>query len=129
MKGRYQRSPLAPCSHIPASEIGDHIDTCQLGQQRRIVELQGVACAIEGARLMTHRLTMRTNGDHLGFGGAGCLNQTGNDVCVNPDQRIGRQGGSVQFIGAGTVERQQLLGQGLRQRRIDMRQHHRAFSR
>jgi hypothetical protein len=58
VKWRHQWRTLTSRGHIAASKVGHHIDTAQLRQKCRLVELQCVASAIKFLRAMSHRLAM-----------------------------------------------------------------------
>ncbi len=58
MKGRHQGRALAAGGDVAAAEIGDDGDPAEFGQQRRIVQLYGVA----GGRLVADGLAVAADG-------------------------------------------------------------------
>ena len=63
MKRRHERCALAAGGDVAAAEVGDDVDARQLGQQRRRIELDRVADAVELARAVANRLAMTADGD------------------------------------------------------------------
>ena len=109
MKGRNQRRALAAGSHVSVAEIGNHIHAGELGQQRRVVQLQCVAGA-KSLRLVPYSLAVSAYGNDVLAMNAlnrGNLQQTLNHTCIDTGQLVGCQCGAVKFIGAGAVEREQ----------------------
>ena len=116
VKGRYQGRALAACGQIAAAKVSDYIDARQLGQQRRVDELQRVAngglmascIAIELQRAVTHGLAMGANGRHLFRLHASGMQKILDHLCVMPGNRIASQSAAVQFVRPALVELQQL---------------------
>ena len=90
VKGWYQWRALAAGCHISAAEIGNHIDAAQLGQQRRVVQLQRVAGAIEGLRLVPNCLAMRTDCPNCRGPNARLFQQRIDHLGIGAHQRVGR---------------------------------------
>jgi len=107
VEGRHQRGALATGCHIPAAKVGHHGNACALGQQGRVVQLQGVARAIEFLGAMAHGLPMGADGPHGAGGGGTVLQQVVHNTGIGQCQRIAREGRAVQFVGAGAVEGEQ----------------------
>ncbi len=108
MEGRHQRGTLAAGGDVAAAEVADDVDTAGLGQQRPVVELQREAGAVELARAVTHGLAMRADGaDGVRFD-VRLGEQATHHVGLQPRQRIGREGGALQLVGARCVQRQKL---------------------
>ena len=112
VEGRHQRRALAARSHIAAAEIGHHGDTAQLGQQRGVIELQGVAGAIPKAWLVAHRLAMGANGSNVGRLQLAARQQAVDHLGIAAGQRIASQCGAVQLLLSRAVQCQQLGPQG-----------------
>ena len=125
MEERRQRRALAPRRDVPAAEIGHDIDPGQFCQQGRLAQLQGVAGAVEFPRAMAHGLAVRADSPHCGRGYGSAGEQAGHDVGVDPHQGIRCQCGPMQFVGAGSVQGQQLGAQRGGKRRGGVRHHDR----
>lgn len=115
----FRSRDVAAGGHVSAAKVGHHGDAGQFGQQRGVAQLQGVSGpvgggvrALAGGRgLVTDRLAVRTNGPNGRWRQALPLQQPSNRLGVVAHQGVGRQGGSVQFIGAAAVQGQQFCAQ------------------
>ena len=59
VKRRYQRCALPAGRDVAAAKVGHHVNARQLCQQCRLVQLQGVACAIKFLGPVSHGLAVR----------------------------------------------------------------------
>ena len=106
---------LAARCQIAASEVGDHIDACEFGQQGRVVQLKRVAhcglllgrVAIKSQRAVAHGLPVSTDGGDVMRLQTTLLQQVVNHFGIVACNLVPRQGAEVQFIGAALVERHQ----------------------
>ena len=111
VKGRHQRRALAAGGHVAAAKVAHDGDPGQLGQQRAVVQLQRVASAVETAGLVAHGLAVGADGGD-GFGVEPVLlQQLLHHLGVDTHKAIGCQRGTVQFVGAALVQRQQFRAQ------------------
>ena len=104
VEGGHQGCALAPSSHVAAAQVGHHGDAAEFGQQRRAVELEGVASAVELLRPVAHGLAMGADGPHGRSGHAAVLQQSMDHPGIGACQCIARQGCAVQLVGARGVE-------------------------
>ena len=61
MEGGYQGGALAPSRDVAAAEVGDHLDTGQLGQQGRVADLHREATC----RLVPHGLAVAADSANI----------------------------------------------------------------
>ncbi|MOA20891.1 hypothetical protein D3C78_1413600 [compost metagenome] len=104
MECRDQRGALSARGHVAATEIGNHIDAGQLGEQRRVADLDGEA----PLRLMTHGLPVAADGaDGAGVEVPGAQ-QLVDALGCQAHPVLLRAGGASQFVRAGSAEGQQV---------------------
>ena len=108
MKKRCQRRALAACGDVAAAKIGYYVDTCQFGQKRGVVQLQGVARAVKHLRAVPQSLAVRADGLHLAGRYAAGLEQRVHHLCIRARQCVGSQRGAVQLVCAGGVQGKKL---------------------
>ncbi len=111
MKRRNERRTLATRGDVAAAKVGDHVDACQLGEQRRRAELHRVADAVEFAGAMPDRLAVAADRDDPGGFGSRLADQRSDDLGARARQGVGGESDAVHFIGRRTIEREQLLAQ------------------
>ena len=97
MKCGYQGCTLAAGSDVAAAKVGDDRNTCQFGEQGRVIELEGIALA----GLVTHCLAVAADRCDLLWAAGGVGEQLQDGVGIAACQRVRQQGGTVQFIVAG----------------------------
>ena len=105
MKGRHQRGALATGGHVSAAKIGNHINTGQLGQQRRIIDLARVTAGGQ----MANRLSVRADRPNLCSTDVGGVEQRVHAGCVKGNERVGSHRFPVNFIGTGGLQGHQLV--------------------
>ena len=111
VKGRSQRCALPACCHVATAKISRHVDACKLGQQGRVVQLQGVARAVIRTGAVPHCLAMSTNSHHTRERHAGLRQERLCDLRVKACQGVGGKGCAVQFVVARSVQRKQICSQ------------------
>ena len=103
MKRRHQRRALPACRNITGAKVGNHGDTGGFRESRRIVDLPGVAFG----GTMANGLAMNTDGRDFPRADPGIAQQSADRNRVAVDQRIGSDGGAVQFVLARGLQREQ----------------------
>ena len=68
---------------VAASEIGYHINAAQLGQKRRVVQLERVASAVKLLGAVAYGLSMGTDGAHRFGANVALLKQRLYLFCIN----------------------------------------------
>ena len=106
MEGRHQRRALAAAA---TSRLRKSATTSMPLSSARSAGAFNCTAAV-GA--VAHGLSVGADGDYIARRDAGCVEQAGGRVGIETRQRIGRQRGARQFVGAGLVQRQQLGAQG-----------------
>jgi len=102
-----QRSALAAGCQIACAEVRHHIDATELGQQSRIVQLQGVARAVVQEWLVTHGLAVGANRGDAG-GRCACIGQQlCHDGRIGAGQAVGCQRSLVQLVWTALVQAEQ----------------------
>jgi hypothetical protein len=110
MKSGHQGRTLAAGGHIGRAKVGHHVQAGEFSQQRRVVQLQGVAAAAKCLRPVPDGLAVRAYGpDGPSVLLKGLRLQLGHHLGIHRHQGLGRQGCAVEFIGAGGVQGQELL--------------------
>ena len=121
VEGRDQWRTLPARGHVAAAQVADHVDAGQLGEQRPVQQLAGVAGAVEFARAVPDRLPVGADGLHfLGV----CTRRTEqglHDVGVAAGDRIGGQRHPVGLVGAGLVQGQEFAARGRVESPVGMR--------
>jgi hypothetical protein len=103
VEGRRKWSALASGRDVAGAEVADHVDSTQLGEQRGLVQLQGVAGAVELLRTVSHGLAVRADGDDRVASHAGRGEQFVDRSRVGASERIPCERRAMQFVHAGAV--------------------------
>ena len=104
---------MATGGQVAAAKVGHYRDTAALCQQGGLVELQGVAYAVKGLRLVAYGLAVCANRLNLRGRHARTGKQLPDDLGVQADQGIGGEGSAMEFVQSRAIEGQKFLPQGL----------------
>ena len=111
---RHQRRTLAAGGDVAAPEIGDDRDARLLGDARRIVELQRPALV----GTVAQRLAVDACRDDVVRREAGTVERGVDRVGARVGQRIGGTRGARELVVTGALQRDQLGGEGRRERNV-----------
>ena len=110
LKQRRQRRALAACGEVAAAEIGDGVDAGAFGDERRVLQLDGVG---RGAvRAVAHGLAVGANGGDVVRGEAGLCEEGGDGVGAGFGVLPGGDGGAMKFVVARLAQCLQRGAQG-----------------
>ena len=105
LEQRCQRRALPARGEVAAAEIGDGINACAFGNQRRILQLDGIGRAVVG--IVAQCLPVRADGGDIAHRKPGFFQQGDNGFSARRSVLPGSDRSAVQFIVARLAQRLQ----------------------